>query len=141
MRFSLRKKHAVVPVAEKQPTTLGTRVLIVEDERDNRVTLEKLLQLYGCEVMTTSDGQAGFEAIARWKPDFAIVDIGLPGIGGFEVARRVRSELCDMPIQLIAVTGYGQSEDRAAVFQAGFDAHLVKPIDPNVLVRLLARPK
>jgi len=119
----------------------GTRVLIVEDNHDSRVTLEKLLQLYGCDVFTAADGHAGFEAIGTFKPDVALVDIGLPGMDGYEVARKVRSELAESSVRLIAVTGYGRAEDRAAVFKAGFDAHLVKPINPKDLVRALAKPK
>jgi two-component system, chemotaxis family, CheB/CheR fusion protein len=122
------------------PQAAGTRVLIVEDNHDSRVTLEKLLQLHGCEVSTAADGHAGFDAISRMKPDVALVDIGLPDIDGFEVARRVRNELGELPVRLVAVTGYGR-EDRAAVFKAGFDAHLVKPIDPKELLRTLMKPK
>jgi CheY-like chemotaxis protein len=120
---------------------LATRVLIVEDNRENRVTLEKILTLYGYEVSTAADGLAGFEAIATHEPDVALVDIGLPGIDGYEVARRVRSELSDSQVRLIAVTGYGGSEERAAVLTAGFDAHLVKPINPTDLVRELSQSK
>jgi CheY-like chemotaxis protein len=120
---------------------MAMRVLIVEDHLENRVTLEKLLTLYGYEVSTAADGLTGFEAIATLKPDVALVDIGLPGIDGYEVARRVRSELGDSPVRLIAVTGYGDAEGRAAVLKAGFNAHLVKPINPTDLVRKLSELK
>ena len=122
------------------PQAAGTRVLIVEDNRDSRVTLEKLLQLYGCEVSTAADGHSGFDAISTLKPDVALVDIGLPDIDGYEVARRVRSELRESSVRLIAVTGYGR-DDRAAVLKAGFDAHLVKPFDLKELLRTLMKPK
>jgi CheY-like chemotaxis protein len=115
-------------------------VLIVEDNHDSRVTLEKLLQLSGCEVFTAADGHAGFDAISRLKPDVALVDIGLPDIDGYEVARRVRGELGELPVRLIAVTGYGR-EDRTAIFKAGFDAHLVKPFDLKELLRTLTKLK
>ncbi len=141
MRMPLTKKQPLKVAVKDIPQATGTRVLIVEDNHDSRVTLEKLLRLYGCEVSTASDGRAGFEAIERLKPDVALVDIGLPGMDGYEVARRVRSDLGGSPVRLVAVTGYGRAEDREAVFKAGFDAHLVKPIDPKELVRTLTKAK
>jgi two-component system CheB/CheR fusion protein len=141
MRLPLTKKRPLASQAKELPQATGTHVLIVEDNHDSRVTLEKLLRLYGCEVSTASDGHGGFDAINRLKPDVALVDIGLPGMDGYEVARKVRSELRESPVRLVAVTGYGRAEDREAVFKAGFDAHLVKPIDPKDLMRTLAKPK
>jgi CheY-like chemotaxis protein len=134
-------KRPLTSAVKSAPQVTGTRVLIIEDNHDSRVTLAKLLQLYGCEVFTAADGRGGFEAIGTFKPDVALVDIGLPGMDGYEVARKVRSELAELSVRLIAVTGHGGDEDRAAVFKAGFDAHLLKPINPNELVRALAKPK
>lgn len=114
------------------------RVLIIEDNDDSRAMLEKLLQLYGCEVSTAHDGLTGFDAINRLRPDVALVDIGLPGMDGYEIAQRVRSQLTGISTRLIAVTGYGRTEDRAAIATAGFDAHVVKPINPDELMRLIA---
>jgi CheY-like chemotaxis protein len=123
------------------PQAAGMRVLIVEDNDDSRMTLEKLLRLYGCEVMTAADGHAGFECISRMRPDVAVVDIGLPQMDGYEVARRVRNERWGDRVKLIALTGYGRAEDRLAVMQAGFNAHLVKPVNPAELVRVMTQAK
>jgi CheY-like chemotaxis protein len=133
------KKPMQASSSKDAPQATRTRVLIIEDNRDSRVTLEKLLQLYGCDVSTAADGHAGFDAIRRLQPDVALVDIGLPDIDGYEVARLVRRELSDLPVRLIAVTGFGR-EDRAAIFNAGFDAHLVKPFDLKELLRTLTMP-
>jgi two-component system CheB/CheR fusion protein len=89
--------------------------------------------------MTAADGQSGLDGISRLRPDVAVVDIGLPRLDGYEVARRVRSERWGSRIKLIALTGYGRAEDRVAVMQAGFDAHLVKPVNPTELVRVIAQ--
>jgi CheY-like chemotaxis protein len=76
--------------------------------------------------------------ILRLRPDAAIVDVGLPGMNGYEVARKVRAELGKTPLRLIALTGYGRSEDRHAAREAGFDHHLVKPLKPEELSRILS---
>jgi CheY-like chemotaxis protein len=98
--------------------------------------LEKILRLFGCKVTTAADGRAGFEAICLERPEAAMVDIGLPGIDGYGVARRVRSTLPGRFIRLIAAAGYGRGEDRVAAIKAGFDAHVVKPMNPEELIRL-----
>lgn len=113
-------------------------VLIIEDNADSREMLGKLLQMHGCEVMTASDGLTGFDAIDRSRPDVALVDIGLPGMDGYEIAQRVRSQLKGISTRLIAVTGHGRAEDRAAILAAGFDTHVVKPINPDELMRIIA---
>ncbi len=115
----------------------GTRVLIVEDNADSREMLAQRLRLDGCEVAVAADGKQGLEAIRREKFDVALVDIGLPGIDGYEVARQVRGGAGGDGIYLVALTGYGRQEDRAAVLQAGFDEHLVKPVKPSELDRVL----
>jgi len=137
VRLPLTEKRPAPSKFGGLPSVEGTRVLIVEDNDDSRATLEKILRLFGCKVTTAADGRAGYEAICRERPDAAVVDIGLPGIDGYEVARRVRAALPGRAIRLIAVTGYGRAEDRAAVMKAGFDAHVVKPMNPDELIRLL----
>lgn len=137
VRLPLTDKRPAPGSTGRLPDVKGSRVLIVEENDDSRATLEKILRLYGCEVSTAADGNSGYDAICRERPDVAIVDIGLPGIDGYEVARRVRSSLPGRQIRLIAVTGYGRAEDRAAVMKAGFDAHIVKPLNPDELVRVL----
>jgi two-component system CheB/CheR fusion protein len=128
------------PVGD-HPTDLSLSVLIVEDNADSRQMLETLLKLDGYQVATADNGIDGFEAILSVRPDVALVDIGLPGMDGYEVARRVRAERDGSAIRLVALTGYGRSVDREAVFAAGFDEHLVKPIDPRDLVRVLRKPR
>jgi PAS domain S-box-containing protein len=112
------------------------RVLVVEDNDDAREMLRNLLHLFGHEVHEACDGAAGIELARRLRPDAALIDIGLPGIDGYEVARRIRG---DVPAaRLVALTGYGQPEDRERALAAGFDVHLVKPVDPEQLERLLS---
>jgi CheY-like chemotaxis protein len=102
-------------------------VLLVEDNDDNREVLQELLELEGYRVDVARDGTVGVQKALALKPDVAIVDIGLPGISGYEVARQLRHAL-GAHIALIALTGYGQPEDRQRTMDAGFDAHLTKPV-------------
>jgi PAS domain S-box-containing protein len=111
------------------------RVLIVEDNDDAREMLRNLLRLLGHEVHEARDGVTGVREARRIRPDVALIDIGLPGIDGYEVARRVRA---DVPgVRLVAVTGYGQPDDLERARAAGFDVHLVKPVDPQQLQQAL----
>jgi CheY-like chemotaxis protein len=100
-----------------------------------------LLECDGHRVEVAEDGPQGVEKTLALRPDVALVDIGLPGLDGYEVARRVRAAPGGTDILLIAVTGYGQPEDRRRTLEAGFDRHLVKPIDVDELQRLLADVK
>jgi signal transduction histidine kinase len=120
--------------------TSRRRILVIEDSDDGREMLKALLGLHGHEVHEASDGPSGVAQALAVRPDVAIVDIGLPGLDGYEVARRVRADAPASRIKLIALTGYGQHEDRQRTRNAGFDAHLVKPVDPVELARLLADP-
>jgi CheY-like chemotaxis protein len=115
----------------------GRAVLIVEDNADARDALRVLLELEGHTVEVAAEGQRALEIIDAKDPDIALVDIGLPGIDGYEVARRVRARDARRPV-LIALTGYGQPEDRRRAAEAGFDDVLVKPVDPSVLTAMLA---
>jgi CheY-like chemotaxis protein len=133
------------PTAEdRRPTVCGDhiracrRVLIVEDNPDSRETLCDLIQIWGHEVATASDGKTGFDVLAEFRPDVALIDIGLPGIDGYELARQFRATDSGGGVTLVALTGYGQPEDRRRALKAGFDDHLVKPLDPEKLRRLLA---
>jgi PAS domain S-box-containing protein len=112
------------------------RVLVIEDNDDAREMLRNLLRMFGHEVHEACDGARGLEEARRLRPDAALIDIGLPGMDGYEVARRIRADLPGA--RLVALTGYGQPEDRERALAAGFDAHLVKPVDPDQLQRLLA---
>jgi two-component system CheB/CheR fusion protein len=115
------------------------RVVIIEDNPDGREMLQLLLEQAGHEVFAAADGKSGIEVIDRVEPDVAIVDIGLPIMDGLEVARQVRSQPKHKGLLMVALTGYGQASDQAAALQAGFDQHLVKPLDPDEFVRW-ARP-
>ncbi|HXU69999.1 MAG TPA: chemotaxis protein CheB [Polyangia bacterium] len=117
--------------------TLSERLVLVEDQEDNRVLLQAILEEAGYHVVTASDGQSGVDVIERHRPVVALVDIGLPVLDGYEVARRVRKAFGPNDIFLVALTGYGQQQDREAVMRAGFDQHLVKPVDPKALVEIL----
>ncbi|MDQ3033940.1 MAG: PAS domain-containing protein [Myxococcota bacterium] len=116
----------------------GARVAVVEDNADSREMLCELLRHAGFECISADRGDAGLSMITETCPDVALVDVGLPGIDGFEVARRVRSNPLLSGVCLVALTGYGQPNDRARALGAGFDAHLVKPVDPQRLIALLA---
>ena len=119
------------------PASSPRRIVIVEDSPDNREMLRYLLELAGHEVHEAADGPGGIEAILRVAPHIALVDLGLPGLDGYEVARRVRAEVAGRAVQLVAMTGYGQPEDVRRAAAAGFDAHLVKPVDPARVAALI----
>jgi CheY-like chemotaxis protein len=113
------------------------KIVLVEDNEDIRDTLQDLLRLEGHEVVAECEGVRGAQAIVDHCPDVAIVDLGLPGMDGFAVAKRVRAAR-GSTVRLIALTGYGGREDRMETAGAGFDRHLVKPIDHEMLMRVLA---
>ena len=116
----------------------ATRVLIIEDNRDARTTMRMLLSMgHGHVVHEAEDGESGVRSALELRPDVALVDVGLPDMNGHEVARRIRAELDAGSITLIAITGYGSEEDRQLARDAGFDAHLVKPVDSAALLRIL----
>jgi signal transduction histidine kinase/CheY-like chemotaxis protein len=114
------------------------RIVIVEDNHDIRTLLSAGLGRLGHEVETAVDGPSAVRLVLEQKPDVALIDIGLPGLSGHEVARRIRSELSDA-VFLVALTGYGQPEDRQQALEAGFDEHLTKPIDIRRLQKLIER--
>lgn len=117
----------------------GRRVLIVEDNADARMGLEDLCELWGHTVATAPDGIEGLKMAVEWQPDVALVDVGLPGLDGFDVASGVRADPRGQGIQLIALTGYGSPEHQARALKAGFDMHLTKPADPETLFKLLSQ--
>jgi two-component system CheB/CheR fusion protein len=114
------------------------RILVVDDNVDSAVTLARLLGLVGHEVKAAHDGPGALEAAAAFRPDVMLVDLGMPGMSGFEVAGRIRAHPELAETRLIALTGWGQPEDRVRTRQAGFDRHLVKPVDFKVLQALIA---
>ena len=117
-----------------------SRILIVEDDEDTRTVLEEMLHDLGHEVRAANDGIGALEAAEALHPDVAILDIGLPHMDGYELARRLRSA-SDAPtdLKLIALSGYGRESDRRRSAEAGFDVHLVKPASVDVLADLCRR--
>jgi PAS domain S-box-containing protein len=125
--------------AQDSPATGGgQRILVVDDNRDAANTMALLLQVLGYAAETIYDGDEVVAAMRVHRPDLVLLDIGLPGASGHDVARRIIAEFDDPP-PLIAVTGYGQDKDRAASLEAGFFAHLTKPVTLNELTELLSR--
>ncbi len=118
------------------PIVRPLHICVVEDLDDSRDMIKTLLELDGHRVATAADGAAAIELLTTETPDFALVDIGLPDMSGYDVARQVRKRVPDASLKLIALTGYGQPADIREAFASGFDAHLVKPIDPDQLQQL-----
>jgi len=125
------------PLRTRGDKPVTRKVLIVEDNSDAQQVLKDLLELWGHRVACASDGLEGVTELQSFKPEIALVDIGLPGIDGYEVARRARQSENGERTLLVALTGYGAPEQRAAALEAGFDLHLVKPVDPERLSALL----
>ena len=120
---------------ESAPTP--RRIVIVEDSRDSREMLRYMLEHAGHEVHAAGDGPQGVDAALRLEPDVALIDVGLPQLDGYEVAKRIRAD-ASADMLLVALTGYGLAEDRERAIAAGFDLHLVKPIDFDRLFDILA---
>jgi PAS domain S-box-containing protein len=119
------------------PTREKRRVLVIEDNVDSAETLAAMLDVLGHEAHIAHDGMAGLELFSRLKPSAVLLDIGLPGISGFEVAERLRASKSGNDVKIIALTGYGSESDRERGKAAGFDHHLIKPVDFDVLEKLL----
>jgi len=143
--FTLRMpriEHQVAPATLPAPAAQEREhgkpsVLLIEDNEDGREMMAMMLSCYGYDVRYAEDGLRGLEVAAQFGPDLALVDIGLPGIDGYEVARRLRADPATRDIKLIALTGYGQAEDLRRVLDAGFDRHLVKPVDIEHLMGVI----
>ncbi|MFO1431875.1 MAG: ATP-binding protein [Candidatus Competibacteraceae bacterium] len=116
----------------------GARILVVDDNVDVAESMAVLLELEGHQVRTVYTAHAALEAARTFRPDVVLLDIGLPGMDGYEVARRLRASPATRHVLLIALTGYGREEDRARSKAAGFDRHLVKPVEPEALNALIA---
>jgi PAS domain S-box-containing protein len=114
------------------------RVLVVDDNRDAAESLAMIIEMSGCEVALAYDGPQALQIIATFKPQLAFMDIGMPGMDGYEVAQRVRAMPSGSDIALVALTGWGQAEDKKRAHAAGFDEHLTKPVDPDTLDSVLS---
>jgi CheY-like chemotaxis protein len=115
------------------------RILVADDNQDARESLATLLSLSGHEVFRAQDGSDALQCAERHRPDVALLDIGMPLANGYEVARSIRSQPWGRDMVLVALTGWGQESDRRRSHEAGFNSHLTKPVDPEVLDELLAR--
>jgi CheY-like chemotaxis protein len=126
-------QHPVDPlIANPGSEPAGPRILVVEDDADSRRLMQRLLRLWGYDALAAEDGPAAVEAAVAHRPRVALVDLGLPGLDGYEVARQIRAALGGA-VRLVALTGYGEPEDRDRTAAAGFDLHLVKPVHPDRL--------
>jgi CheY-like chemotaxis protein len=126
------------PQAVAIDTAPPLRILLIDDSEDTLTSMQMLLASAGHEVESASDSQAGLRAAVDRPPDVAVIDIGMPGMDGYQVAREIRRQ-CDQQIFLIALTGYGQPEDVRRAVAAGFDAHQVKPVQISTLNALLSK--
>jgi len=126
------------PASETPAPAPSRRVLVADDNKDAAETLCELLELLGYEVKTAPDGQAAVEVAAAFQPEVVLMDIGMPRMNGYEACRRIRRLPGGDRMRIVALTGWGQAEDRRRSSDAGFDDHLVKPVDPGMLGDLLS---
>ena len=138
IRVAAPPKQATVPAIGEQATTVPRRILVVDDNKDSAESLAILLRLTGHEAHTAFDGDEAVERAAALRPDVVLLDIGLPVISGYDAARQIRAQPWGKHMVLVAMTGWGHDEDRQKSREAGFDAHLVKPVEHAVLAQLLA---
>ena len=143
-QFTVRLPGLPAPPTPPPPAVLKTaripnprRLLIVEDHPDVAESLALILRCDDHEVRIAHDGPAALQVLNKFKPDVVLLDVGLPGMDGYQVARRMREEAPESNLTIIALSGYGQAEDHRQSMQAGCDAHLVKPVHPNVLRSML----
>jgi signal transduction histidine kinase/CheY-like chemotaxis protein len=136
VRLPLSSEASVTPEETRVPEAPPRRIVVVEDHEDAREMLVELLSLQGHHVEGAGDGRTGLNLIVDSAPDIALIDVGLPELDGYEVARQVRRTM-GQAVRLIAVTGYGQSYDRARAEDAGFDLHLTKPVNSRELSQAL----
>jgi CheY-like chemotaxis protein len=120
-----------------RPPEAAQRVMLVDDNVDSLESLEMLLQMLGFEVATAAHPEAALALAERFDPSIALIDIGLPGMDGYQLASEIRRRRAGRPLRLVAFTGYGGADDVARAHAAGFDAHLVKPVDMDQLVAVL----
>jgi CheY-like chemotaxis protein len=115
------------------------RVLLVEDNKDTLATVAAVLRYEQYDVFTAPDGYVALEMAKAYPPDVVLLDIGLPGMDGYEVAQALRKQKADGKLYIAAITGYGNAEDKRRAAQAGIDAHLTKPAQPAAIIQLLQK--
>ena len=126
------------PAETLRTPTAGRRILVVDDNQDAAMTMTMMLRLMGHEMRTVHDGEAAIEAAESFQPEVILLDIGLPKRSGYDVARHLRDQAWGRSMFLVALTGWGQQEDKRRALEAGFDHHFTKPVDPGALQQLLA---
>jgi CheY-like chemotaxis protein len=122
---------------ESHCESFSRRVLVIEDNRDAREMFRMMLELAGHEVLEAEEGVGGLELLKASRPDVAVIDVGLPGLNGYEIARRFREEPDADGVMLVALTGYGTPEAVERSLQAGFDHHLIKPVNAEALQEIM----
>jgi two-component system CheB/CheR fusion protein len=144
-RFTLRLPLLKTPAQPGDAATqaadrpmVAKRILVVDDNVDAAATLALLLKSLGHETCVVHDGVQALRMAVQFRPEVVLLDIGMPGLDGYEVARRLRALKRERPLRIVAITGWGQEADRARSREAGFDVHLVKPVDPTVLTSAIA---
>jgi CheY-like chemotaxis protein len=149
--FTVRLPVAMAPAShqpqppkgegEKSVPPVKRRILVVDDNKDFADSLSMMLSIAGMEARTAYDGLEAVAAAAAFNPDVVLLDIGLPKLNGYEAARRIREQPWGKDMVLVAVTGWGQEEDHRRSQEAGFNFHMVKPVDPVALQQMLAALK
>ena len=123
------------PIVPTKPTF---RILVVDDNADSALSMAMMLSMMGHETRTAHDGEAAVATAEAFRPQVVLLDIGLPKLNGYEVAQRIRKEAWGASMFLVAITGWGQDEDRRRSEDVGMNLHLVKPVEPSALDRVLA---
>jgi CheY-like chemotaxis protein len=132
------QKADVDTTAAMTPSKQGFRILVVDDNHDSALSLAMMLSIMGHETRTAHDGESAVASAESFLPEVVLLDIGLPKLNGYEVAQRIRKHAWGASMFLIAVTGWGQDEDRERSSQVGLNVHMVKPVEPAALERLFA---
>jgi CheY-like chemotaxis protein len=131
------------PMADFKPAATHTpvrrfKILVVDDNHDSALSLAMMLSIMGHDTRTAHDGESAVETAEAFQPEVVLLDIGLPKLNGYEVAQRIREQPWGEAMYLIAVTGWGQDEDRQRSSEVGLNLHMVKPVEPSALEKLLA---
>ena len=127
----------VLSVPTTKVVRIAHRVVIIDDNADAATTLSMLVEELGGSTRTANDALSGLQAVGEFQPDIVFLDVGMPGMNGYEACRRIRRTASERPILIVAVTGWGQEQDKKRALDAGFDYHLTKPVDPAALTNLL----
>ncbi len=135
---SAAQREPVAPGSSTGGTATGRRILVVDDNVDSTLSMAMMLRLFGNSTATAHDGLEALEVAERFRPEVVLLDLGMPRLNGYEAAKRLRAEPWGKDVLLIALTGWGQEHERRKTMEAGFDHHLVKPVDVDTLKRILA---